>query len=165
MGNQAARRAHATAVSLSRGGVFVLAIMQVATVLPTEGDVCYLLRSLSTPNKSYIGYTNCLAHRIRKHNGEITGGAKYTKAARPWHVVAWVSGFATAIEALQFEWAWKNAHRSKLFRAMLARTGVLPPSNRVCGYKARLVLARLATAGSRNLSLHHNLRVRRATLE
>ena len=37
----------------------------------------YLLNH-TTQNKTYVGSTNNLARRIRQHNGEISGGAKYT---------------------------------------------------------------------------------------
>ena len=37
----------------------------------------YILTN-STSNKTYVGMTNDLAHRIRQHNGIIKGGAKYT---------------------------------------------------------------------------------------
>lgn len=31
----------------------------------------------------YIGKTNNIVRRIRQHNGEIKGGAKYTRSKRP----------------------------------------------------------------------------------
>lgn len=34
-------------------------------------------------NTLYTGITNNLARRLRQHNGEIQGGAKYTLARRP----------------------------------------------------------------------------------
>ncbi len=38
-------------------------------------------------NSLYTGITNDLEHRIKKHNGEISGGAKYTQARRPVKLV------------------------------------------------------------------------------
>ena len=58
---------------------------------------------------TYIGATNNLKQRIRKHNGEIKGGAKYTtKKGKGWQYACYVSGFKNNIDALQFEWAWKH---------------------------------------------------------
>jgi len=60
-------------------------------------------------NYTYIGATNNLKQRIRKHNGEIKGGAKYTtKKGKGWQYACYVSGFKNNIDALQFEWAWKH---------------------------------------------------------
>jgi predicted GIY-YIG superfamily endonuclease len=38
---------------------------------------CYILFN-DVNNKTYVGYTTNLQRRIRQHNGEIKGGAKYT---------------------------------------------------------------------------------------
>ena len=60
-------------------------------------------------NYTYIGATNNLKQRIRKHNGEIKGGAKYTtRKGKGWQYACYVSGFKNNIDALQFEWAWKH---------------------------------------------------------
>ena len=40
--------------------------------------IVYLLVN-SSNNSTYVGITNNPENRLRKHNGEISGGAKYTK--------------------------------------------------------------------------------------
>jgi hypothetical protein len=44
------------------------------------------------------------SHRIRQHNGEITGGAKKTKKWRPWIPVCVIKGFYESSQALRFEY-------------------------------------------------------------
>eukprot|EP00949_MAST-11_sp_MAST-11-sp1_P002800 g2800.t1 len=78
-----------------------------AVVERTRPFLCYLLVSASS-RKTYVGVTNDLAHRLRAHNGEISGGAKYTRLGRPWDVFLSVEGFPSKVEAMQFEWKWKN---------------------------------------------------------
>ena len=70
----------------------------------------YLIKSLSK-NRTYIGYTTDINKRIRQHNGEIKGGAKYTSAGRPWIIILVITGFPAKSAALQYE--WKNHHPSK----------------------------------------------------
>jgi len=75
-------------------------------------------------NCTYIGYTLYRKHRLRQHNGELVGGARYTKAhlARvqkrnsraQWKMLFWVSGFGSSKHALQFERAWKHAKTTKM---------------------------------------------------
>ena len=69
---------------------------------------CYLLRS-STSRRTYVGITNNLPRRLRQHNGELVGGAKSTRAGRPWQVAAFVEGFEDMSQALMFEWAWRRS--------------------------------------------------------
>lgn len=58
---------------------------------------------------TYAGVSPDPVQRLRKHNGEIKGGAKYTTSKGPgWKHVCIVSGFQTKIQALQFEWAVKH---------------------------------------------------------
>lgn len=57
-------------------------------------------------NCSYVGVTNDLQKRIRQHNGEIKGGARYTRSKRgkgKWKY-AFVVAFATRQDALRVEW-------------------------------------------------------------
>ncbi|WP_019894937.1 GIY-YIG nuclease family protein [Hydrogenovibrio halophilus] len=49
---------------------------------PTNTDwQVYLLRCAD--NTLYCGITNNLPRRLRQHNGEMNGGAKYTQGRRP----------------------------------------------------------------------------------
>ena len=69
----------------------------------------YLLRN---ENKSYIGYTNDIKRRLRQHNGEIKGGAKYTTRNKNennlWEPICIVNGFDDKCEAMRCEWKWKR---------------------------------------------------------
>ena len=71
--------------------------------VPTSHWFTYLLAS---NNKTYVGMTNNLQRRLRQHNGELSGGAKYTKG-HSWRRLAFVQGFVDKIQALRFEWRWK----------------------------------------------------------
>ena len=58
---------------------------------------------------TYAGVSPDPVKRLRKHNGELSGGAKYTQSKGPgWTHVCLVHGFQTKIQALQFEWAVKH---------------------------------------------------------
>jgi predicted GIY-YIG superfamily endonuclease len=58
---------------------------------------------------TYAGVSPDPVRRLRKHNGELAGGAKYTLSKGPgWQHVCLVHGFQTKIQALQFEWAVKH---------------------------------------------------------
>jgi len=74
----------------------------------------YLLVSSTTGN-TYVGATVNLERRLRKHNGEISGGARRTTSrvakGETWTRAAYVSGFPDWTAALQFEWRWKQISR------------------------------------------------------
>jgi predicted GIY-YIG superfamily endonuclease len=58
---------------------------------------------------TYAGVSPDPVKRLRKHNGELSGGAKYTLSkGKGWTHVCLVHGFQTKIQALQFEWAVKH---------------------------------------------------------
>ena len=79
--------------------------------------VCYLLKS-TTCNRTYIGATNNFKKRIRQHNGEIKGGAKYTHSNRPWKPVCLVYGFKDNSHALCFEWRVKRKKVNNKFKTV-----------------------------------------------
>tara|TARA_B100002051_G_C16336628_1_gene439552 strand:- start:115 stop:438 length:324 start_codon:yes stop_codon:yes gene_type:complete len=78
----------------------------------TEANFVYLLRSTSTPNKTYIGVTNDISRRIRQHNGEIAGGARSTRRYRPWKFYA-LFRLRSRQDALRLEWRAKHAGTRK----------------------------------------------------
>ena len=45
----------------------------------------YILASLKR-HVTYVGCTTDITRRLRQHNGEIKGGARSTRAGRPWTV-------------------------------------------------------------------------------
>ena len=58
---------------------------------------------------TYCGMSNDVHRRLRMHNGEISGGAKYTTSKGPgWEHVCIINGFPTKINAMQCEWAIKH---------------------------------------------------------
>lgn len=63
-----------------------------------------------TTNATYAGVSPNVHRRLRQHNSEIAGGAKYTtsKEAGKWKHICFVHGFRTKQEILQFEWAVKH---------------------------------------------------------
>ena len=72
----------------------------------------FLVYLLKNDNKSYIGYTNNFERRLRQHNGELKGGAKYTTANKgdnSWEPICIVDGFEDKCEAMRCEWKLKRA--------------------------------------------------------
>ena len=58
---------------------------------------------------TYAGVSPDPVRRLRQHNGEIKGGAKYTTGkGSGWTHICLVEGFRDKIEAMQFEWAVKH---------------------------------------------------------
>ena len=73
----------------------------------------YLLKSESS-RKTYVGYSIDPFQRLRKHNGEIKGGAKATRSGRPWRLIMYITGFEFERTALQYE--WRIHHPPKFLR-------------------------------------------------
>jgi len=73
---------------------------------------CYILTNSFElhKNKTYNGSTNNPNRRLRQHNGELVGGAKYTKkfGNSSWKIYALLTGFPNHQNALQCEWRIKH---------------------------------------------------------
>ena len=72
--------------------------------------ICYTIRSVNAPRRTYSGSTNHFVHRLRQHNGLIKGGARATHTDRPWHICCLVSGFSSKSNALRYEYFTKVKH-------------------------------------------------------
>lgn len=71
----------------------------------------YFLKS-TVSNKTYIGVSNNIYRRLRQHNGEIVGGAKYTRMGRPWGIHMVYGPYENNSRACMVEW------RAKRFRGV-----------------------------------------------
>lgn len=93
---------------------------------------CYILSSLNEKylNGTYIGFTDDPLHRIRQHNGEIKGGAKFTKRRKPWKLILVISNFPNKIAALKFEWAWQNPFCSNFIKEDIEDKIIIPKMNK-----------------------------------
>jgi predicted GIY-YIG superfamily endonuclease len=73
-------------------------------------DSDWVFYIIQNKNYTYAGVSPTPGKRLRQHNGEIKGGAKYTTSkGEGWEHICLVKGFNNKIEALQFEWAVKHA--------------------------------------------------------
>lgn len=59
----------------------------------------YLIQSIKSPHKNYIGYSANLKERLKKHNW---GGYKYTTKDRPWRLIMYLC-FVDREKAIAFE--------------------------------------------------------------
>lgn len=60
----------------------------------------------------YVGCTTNLVRRLRQHNGELVGGAKYTAKHRPWEYRAIYGPYTGRSNAMKAEYALKHGKRS-----------------------------------------------------
>lgn len=99
----------------------------------------YLIRSISNPKKTYIGYTTDLKHRLATHN---SGGSVYTAANRPWELVLYLV-FNDETRAVAFEKylksgagnAFAKKHLWEVFFRLKSRAlrNLLPPRRLMIG--------------------------------
>jgi predicted GIY-YIG superfamily endonuclease len=91
---------------------------------------CYLIIN-ETGRNTYVGYTINPTKRLRQHNGEIKGGAKYTsRNGRAWQYIAIISSPAFDNHlALSLEWHMKEHKRGRkrdaLFNPITNRIALL----------------------------------------
>lgn len=67
----------------------------------------YVLRS-TRHETTYVGVATDVARRLRQHNGELPGGARATRARRPWGLAATSAPQPDRASALRLEHAIKR---------------------------------------------------------
>ena len=70
----------------------------------------YLLRSQA--GRTYVGISVDVERRLAQHNGELPGGARSTRAGRPWEVVERWGPYGRS-EALALEYRLKRQTGAK----------------------------------------------------
>ncbi len=82
---------------------------QPAETTPKDPDPwhVYVLQSTARP-VTYVGIAKDVEARLAQHNGETKGGAKSTRAARPWTIARTLGPFGTRGEAQSVEYALKQ---------------------------------------------------------
>lgn len=73
----------------------------------------------------YTGICKSVVRRVRQHNGELAGGAKYTQGRRPVQLLAW-QAFVDQSAALQAELRFKKLSRPQKL-AQLSHWQTSPP--------------------------------------
>lgn len=99
--------------------------------MTTENWYCYILRNKQPKYQhlTYNGSTNNPKRRLRQHNEEITGGARYTHGRNGgWEIYALLTGFVDHKNALSCEWRIKHTS---------GRPGKRPANH--CGMIGRIV--------------------------
>jgi structure-specific endonuclease subunit SLX1 len=72
---------------------------------------CYILRNKlpQYKNLTYNGSTNDPIRRLRQHNEEISGGARFTHGkGGAWEIYALMTGFEDHVNTLSCEWRIKH---------------------------------------------------------
>jgi len=92
---------------------------------------CYILRNRNPKyyHLTYNGSTNDPKRRLRQHNEEIVGGARFTHGrGGGWEIYALLTGFPDHKNALSCEWRIKHTN---------GKPGKRPPEH--CGMKGRII--------------------------
>ncbi|MAS21613.1 MAG: hypothetical protein CMN49_01605 [SAR116 cluster bacterium] len=83
------------------------------TAISRESWFVYLLQC--SDGSFYTGVTTDLSRRVRQHNGEIVGGANYTRARRPV-ILAWHEACENRSVAQQREHTVRRSPRREKLR-------------------------------------------------
>ena len=67
----------------------------------------YVLRS-ERASRTYVGITVDRERRLAQHNGELPGGARSTRAGRPWRLATSYGPFDARGDALRAEYRVKR---------------------------------------------------------
>lgn len=60
--------------------------------------------------------SNDVARRLRQHNGELKGGARYTSRHRPWQIAMVIGPYTSRSEGCKVEWRAKRFRGPERFK-------------------------------------------------
>ena len=89
----------------------------------------YVLSSRSA-GRTYVGIARDVRARLRQHNGLEPGGARSTRAGRPWRVRKTYGPYATRGEAQSIEFAVKQLRGTERLRWSAAEKPPRPTRKR-----------------------------------
>lgn len=92
----------AEAYSKESSPIWFVYVIQSQTPLPGK-----------TVGFTYVGCTNDPVRRLKQHNGELPGGAKFTSKHRPWKPRALFGPYKGRSQALKAEYALKHGKRGE----------------------------------------------------
>ena len=75
--------------------------------------MCYRLYSHAA-RRHYTGITTDICKRLKQHNGLLKGGAKSTRVAKDWRIVATWGPFKDRSSAQKFEYMIKTKPKKKV---------------------------------------------------
>ncbi len=87
----------------------------------------YVYVLLSPAGRTYVGVSNDVVRRLSQHNGAARGGAKATRAGRPWRIGSLYGAFASCGDAQRIEYAVKRLRGADRLRYPGKRA--VPPQN------------------------------------
>ena len=85
----------------------------------------YLIRSISHPYQTYVGLTDHVENRLKKHN---EGGSPHTAKYKPWTLVSY-QAFSSRKQAAYFEAYLKSGSGRAFVKRRLWQSS-RPPSHR-----------------------------------
>ena len=105
---------------------------------------------------TYVGVTVDLKQRLRRHNGIITGGAKYTTsiktrfpgAGRRWRLLYTITGLNQ--KRLVLQWEWRLHRRTSLGRGCTK-------CNRIAALARTRAMDRVVSTAPRNKTLKYQV--------
>jgi putative endonuclease len=89
------------------------------TTITNSPYIVYIL--LCNDMSLYTGITNNLERRFKQHNGQIKGGAKYTRSKRPVSLL-YTEKFETKSDAMKREYEIKKLKKDKKILISLQKT-------------------------------------------
>jgi len=82
---------------------------------------------------TYTGYTTNLEKRLRQHNGELKGGAKFTRNKGVWKYF-YVAEFNNKTDAMSCEWKVKHSGKYGINKKDIMDK-IIKDNNYVCSIK------------------------------